>query len=573
MKKLQKETNAVGGGNVAGTGGNPLGRNMKPQHKVLWSGDEEGDHNTLKEFITSIVENVLDDMGHTKATSSIRKGMVGGGEVYLDRDDANKSRSKSVVNKVAKNLNKKPYSHDPPRMGLGESIIRLLEAKIDQEIQRYSDDPNMTAFLSALKINGVLPKYVPWLISQAKDSKVLINRTPDQAKNIASGWLQKVNRFEKMVQLNQMPPDKRDINKFHDFEDLLQWTETAENKYKEKSTEKEAKSQATKIYEDADYLLIEPKSEKASCVYGRDTQWCISATASRNYFNEYSGEGARFLFVINKKTGDKDAIAFSGYDVGIEIYDAEDNKISEIDVALKYPDHVLEKIKTFLQGEGENVDMLVKVDENEFQTNPIEWMKDGKKYVILRAMAVDKSNQDRFFTWAFNAVDKILEMRDQEEKTTATEVMHLLISRMMSNVPMEKIKEEDLLKVIFALNLEKGLYSYEGEKLALMMVGAKMAAKLFRTSTDWAFPFFMFDMRPILEKSKTDPEKAASYLEIAVRNESYKTGTNEGYSAKDFWQHISGNIFNSPIFKAYENAYLSSGGDMMAYIKHAFGYS
>jgi hypothetical protein len=573
MKKLQKETNAVGGGNVAGTGGNPLGRNMKPQHKVLWSGDEEDDHNTLKEFITSIVENVLDDMGHTKATSSIRKGMVGGGEVYLDRDDANKGRSKSVVDKVAKNLNKKPYSHDPPRMGLGESIVRLLEAKIDQEIQRYSDDPNMTAFLSALKLNGVLPKYVPWLVSQAKDSKVLINRTPDQAKNIASGWLQKVNRFEKMVQLNQMPQDKRDINKFHDFEDLLQWTQTAENKYKEKSTEKEAKSQATKIYEDAEYLLIEPKSEKASCVYGRDTQWCISATDSRNYFNEYSGEGARFLFVINKKTNDKDAIAFSGYGVGLEIYDAKDEKISEIDVALKYPDHILEKIKTFLQGEGENVELFVKVNENDLQTDPVEWMKDGSKYKILRAMALDKGNTKRFFDWALAAVDKILEMRDQEEKTTATETMHLLLSRMMLGVPSAVINEEDLLKVVFALNMEKGFYKYQREESALMMAGAKMVAKLFRTSTDWSFPFFFLDMKPIIDVSKTDPEKAANFIEIAVRNQSQRLGIDEGYAANRFWQYVNGNIFRSPIFKTYENAYLASGGNMMAYVKHALGYS
>lgn len=573
MKKLQKETNAVGGGNVAGTGGNPLGRNMKPQHKVLWSGDEEDDHNTLKEFITSIVENVLDDMGHTKATSSIRKGMVGGGEVYLDRDDTNKGRSKSVVDKVAKNLNKKPYSHDPPRMGLGESMVRLLEAKIDQEIQRHSDDPNMTAFLSALKLNGVLPKYVPWLIVQVKDSEVLANRTPEQLKNIASSWLQKVNRFEKMVQLNQMPQDKRDINKFHDFEDLMQWTQAAENKYKEKSTEKEAKSQATKIYEDAEYLLIEPKSEKASCVYGRDTQWCISATDSRNYFNEYSGEGARFLFVINKKTNDKDAIAFSGYGVGLEIYDAKDEKISEIDVALKYPDHILEKIKTFLQGEGENVELFVKVNENDLQTDPVEWMKDGSKYKILRAMALDKGNTKRFFDWALAAVDKILEMRDQEEKTTATETMHLLLSRMMLGVPSAVINEEDLLKVVFALNMEKGFYKYQREESALMMAGAKMVAKLFRTSTDWSFPFFFLDMKPIIDVSKTDPEKAANFIEIAVRNQSQRLGIDEGYVANRFWQYVNGNIFRSPIFKTYENAYLASGGNMMAYVKHALGYS
>jgi hypothetical protein len=45
--------------------------------------------------------------------------MIGGGEVYMDRHDSDKEGTKAVMAKVSKNLHRKPYSHNPPRMGIG----------------------------------------------------------------------------------------------------------------------------------------------------------------------------------------------------------------------------------------------------------------------------------------------------------------------------------------------------------------------------------------------------------------------------------------------------------------------
>lgn len=192
------EFNAVGTGAVGATGGSPLGMNMRPQHKTMWSGDkkkkvqeansissggaflspntngtladenfnnfgETSNHRTdlhdymwagdktdpqppkvryvaetrtrqlvgipipqseqeedyFEEMVQEIVENVLDKMGLHKATDSVRRGMIGGGEVYMDRHDHDKEHTKQVMAKVAKNLHRKPYSHNPPRMGIG----------------------------------------------------------------------------------------------------------------------------------------------------------------------------------------------------------------------------------------------------------------------------------------------------------------------------------------------------------------------------------------------------------------------------------------------------------------------
>jgi len=198
------EFNAVGTGAVSATGGAPLGMDMGPAHKTMWSGDKkkvseangvsagaallapygggtladenfnnfgetsgpvthDGKHRDqirdffwqgdkpgaqppkiryvaetitthlvgiptpeseqtqayLGEIVEEILENVLDKMGLHKATNSIRRNMVGGGEVYMDRHDSDQKGPKAVMAKVSKNLNRKPYSHNPPRMGIG----------------------------------------------------------------------------------------------------------------------------------------------------------------------------------------------------------------------------------------------------------------------------------------------------------------------------------------------------------------------------------------------------------------------------------------------------------------------
>jgi hypothetical protein len=320
---------------------------------------------TIKKLIEALVENVLDDMGHKKATKSVRRGMIGGGAVYMDRNDPNKKRTKSVMKKVSKNLNKKPYSHDPPRMGLGESTTRLLEGKIDQAIAAAKDDVFLTAFLETLKQGDVLPKYVPWLTARGKEWAVdweikaktypnnkdyrNANYIRNNANETAEGELGVVNRFEKMLKLNRIPQDSKDILKYKDLYSLLRVVEKAEAEAEVAQQQKAAEKTAEKIYEDQEYLIIEPRSKEASCVYGKGTQWCISATQSKNYFDEYFEKGARFLFVINKKTGDKDAIAFAGDIEQIEIYDAQDNEKKKIYIEEKYPKPILDILNNFLQ--------------------------------------------------------------------------------------------------------------------------------------------------------------------------------------------------------------------------------
>lgn len=64
-----------------------------------------------------------------------------------------------------------------------------------------------------------------------------------------------------------------------------------------KRYEKDAKETSDIVADEDDYMIVRPNTEEGSCYYGRGTRWCISATQSTNYFNQYSGQGKAFYFV------------------------------------------------------------------------------------------------------------------------------------------------------------------------------------------------------------------------------------------------------------------------------------
>lgn len=92
------------------------------RRRALWqqrqSSQSQMTPESVERLTSEIFENVLDKMGLKKATTQVRRDVVGGSPVYMDKHDGDKEGTKKVMAKVAKNLNKKPYSKDPPRMGL-----------------------------------------------------------------------------------------------------------------------------------------------------------------------------------------------------------------------------------------------------------------------------------------------------------------------------------------------------------------------------------------------------------------------------------------------------------------------
>lgn len=145
-----KGRNKIIGVAIIGKGGSYDWKYIDPEH-------------TKEDMLNNLSENVLDKMGNKLATKNVRKGSVAGA-VYMDKHDSNKKRTKEVMKKVSKNLNKVPYSHDPPRMGLSEMIDYLLEdeQQIDERSKKFSKPIELyhgtsTQFLSSILSQGLIP--------------------------------------------------------------------------------------------------------------------------------------------------------------------------------------------------------------------------------------------------------------------------------------------------------------------------------------------------------------------------------------------------------------------------------
>jgi hypothetical protein len=70
-----------------------------------------------------------------------------------------------------------------------------------------------------------------------------------------------------------------------------------------KAMEKQAKDESEIIVNNNDVMIVRPYTALASTCWGKSevgVTWCISASESRNYFDQYTGEGVGFYFVFMK---------------------------------------------------------------------------------------------------------------------------------------------------------------------------------------------------------------------------------------------------------------------------------
>jgi hypothetical protein len=68
--------------------------------------------------------------------------------------------------------------------------------------------------------------------------------------------------------------------------------------------ERQAKEEATVLLDSPNLKIVVPKTEAASCAYGRGTRWCTAYTKSENRFNTYNADGP--LYILMAKIGGKD---------------------------------------------------------------------------------------------------------------------------------------------------------------------------------------------------------------------------------------------------------------------------
>ena len=124
---------------------------------------------------------------------------------------------------------------------------------------------------------------------------------------------------------------EKDINKYNNFT-----LANAIKTHKEKSKSQQKKtdvSDAEKIYEDSNILIVKPLTYEASCKYGAGTRWCTTMANEPRYFNQYAKGPDQALYYIILKKFDRNnkfyKIAIHKTNGGEVWYDSTDERMSD----------------------------------------------------------------------------------------------------------------------------------------------------------------------------------------------------------------------------------------------------
>ncbi len=145
------------------------------------------------------------------------------------------------------------------------------------------------------------PGWYGWSIEQVPDTSVdprwLQSPLNRDMHGVNQTELLKVADDIEYFHKNPSKYEKKDINQFNSIEDL----EKASNEAKLKLSRKEQKETGVdKVYEDDDFLVLMPKTHKASCRYGSNTKWCVTMRDRSGYYENYFTQGPIF-FLIDKR--------------------------------------------------------------------------------------------------------------------------------------------------------------------------------------------------------------------------------------------------------------------------------
>ena len=187
------------------------------------------------------------------------------------------------------------------------------------------------------KEKDIFGKYSKWILQQYLN------------KNFKDEDIYKINDYLTAFDKYKSKIQQKDINQYKTPVELFKSIEPFTNKEKDgdesimsnKELSTKIKSnEAKKVYEDNDWTVIVPETERASCYYGKGTQWCTAATNGNNMFDHYHEQGDLYI-IINKQNPDEK------YQFHFESSQFMDVHDSEIDAIAFLDDYDNQNLKQF----------------------------------------------------------------------------------------------------------------------------------------------------------------------------------------------------------------------------------
>jgi hypothetical protein len=301
----------------------------------------------------------------------------------------------------------------------------------------------------------------------------------------------------------------KDIAQYENPEFIRTLMEIVDSKKTEREKERELKTQAERLYEDDDVLVIRPKSHAASCYYGANTKWCTTTAGSSGYFEKYIKSGLLYYF-INKKENVKMALYRNSEERKTEVYNAQDKLVSLEDLREQFPNQ--NDLIDELIGSGEFIKALRnfskgKIDYRELEDSDESILKvkpsdpPGQSTIVINFdedekffKALDISEDDLWFLNAINSHYNSYDFMDsyqieqdfkegyviygelnEENNKKLKEIAELILPEEEFNIDNEgyRIKLSETLLSLFDSEMDWILGDYHTEKNSEMLQTAR----------------------------------------------------------------------------------------------------
>lgn len=200
-----------------------------------------------------------------------------------------------------------------------EQII-LQASKKHELLNQY---PEFEEELNQAESLGIKPGHLGWVVKQLKRREPILEIV---------NTIKEFTRFQ-----NRLDKENRDLYGYETLADLRQAIETSAPARSKKQLQR---GDHEVIWENDEVMIVHPYSMEASCYFGQGTRWCVSATVSQNYFEDYASRNIFLYFILTKHPKPESDLSKIAYALAKEdgrvseqIFDAKDQEISKDQVA------------------------------------------------------------------------------------------------------------------------------------------------------------------------------------------------------------------------------------------------
>jgi len=305
---------------------------------------------------------------------------------------------------------------------------------------KYLDD-EMVGHLGTGKDD--VQKYIGWLVTKyglIKDEGHIaldidkMDKDTDGGVYSLSSALNALHDYATYIKRNIIKEKDADIGR-KTFKEIVALNKPA-SEVVSRSQEKEmAEKGAGLIVDDKDFNVVRINTEEASCLFGRGTTWCIAATKSQNYFDQYTKEGRVFYILRNENLPEyhelkKIAFVYDQDSVGTgnayEIFDKE-NKVIELD-------EVRDSIKENIFGEK-----LFSIIDGDLRPT----MEDIRHYIDRGMKDLEDITEENLAEYTELGLDEVfVEQSDEITLEKWGDIRNEMLAHLEENPPSEILEEQ-----------------------------------------------------------------------------------------------------------------------------------